>query len=70
MDELGRILVFLGVGLAIGGLALIFGHKIGLGGLPGDLVFEKQNFKVYIPIATCFVISVILTILVNIFFRK
>jgi hypothetical protein len=37
--------------------------------LPGDIRYEGGHFKVYVPIATCSIISIILTLLVN-FFRK
>ena len=41
--------------------------KIGLGQLPGDLVFKSENSTLFFPIVTCIIISVVLTILFNLF---
>ena len=41
--------------------------KIGLGQLPGDLVFKSENSTLFFPIVSCIVISVVLTILFNLF---
>jgi hypothetical protein len=40
-----------------------------LGNLPGDLVYEGQNVRVYVPIATMIVLSVVLTLLLNLVLR-
>ena len=37
--------------------------KLGLGRLPGDIVIERENFRLYIPLATSIVVSVILSLL-------
>ena len=36
--------------------------KLGLGRLPGDIVIERQNFRLYLPLATSFVVSVVLSV--------
>ncbi len=41
--------------------------KISLGQLPGDLVFKSENLTLFFPIVTCIIISVVLTILFNLF---
>jgi hypothetical protein len=38
-------------------------QKIGLGRLPGDIVVERENFRLYIPIATSLLISFVLTLI-------
>lgn len=69
-STLGRGLVYLGLGLALlGGLVLLLGRVLDLGNLPGDLVYEGENVRIYVPIATMIVLSVVLTLLVNLFFR-
>lgn len=70
MGQAGRLLlIFAGVLLLVG-LALIVAEKLGLGRLPGDLVVERKGFRLYAPIATSILISVVLTVLLNLVFRK
>lgn len=67
---LGRGLVYLGLGLVlIGGLVVILGRVVDLGNLPGDLVYEGDHVRVYIPIATMIVLSIVLTLLLNLALR-
>ena len=69
-STLGRGLVYLGLGLALlGGLVLLLGRVVDLGSLPGDLVYDGDNVRVYVPIATMIVLSVVLTLLVNLALR-
>ena len=69
-NTLGRGLLYLGLGLALlGGLVLLLGRVVHLGNLPGDLVYEGQNVRVYVPIATMIVLSVVLTLLLNLVLR-
>lgn len=69
-STLGRGLVYLGLGLALlGGLVLLLGRVVDLGSLPGDFVYEGDNVRVYVPIATMIVLSVVLTLLVNLALR-
>ena len=65
-STLGRGLVYLGLGLALlGGLIVLLGRTIDLGSLPGDLLYEGDNVRVYVPVATMIVLSVVLTLLLN-----
>ena len=41
-----------------------------LGRLPGDLHVERDNFSFHFPIVTCLVVSAILTLVLNLFFRR
>jgi hypothetical protein len=70
MAQLGRVLVLFGVLLLVVGGAFILAEKLGLGRLPGDLVVEKKGFRLYVPIATSIVVSLILTAILNFAFRK
>ncbi|MBZ4643809.1 MAG: hypothetical protein JG767_1418 [Deferribacteraceae bacterium] len=67
---IGKILIIFGIILIISGILFIAGEKIGLGKLFGDIYFKRGNFSFYFPITTSIIISIILTILLNIFFRK
>lgn len=69
-STLGRGLVYLGFGLVLlGGLIVLLGRVVDLGNLPGDLVYEGDNLRVYVPIATMIVLSVVLTLLLNLALR-
>lgn len=62
---MGKSLIAFGVLLVLVGVAWQLGvHKyIPIGKLPGDLVFDKGNTKVYLPITSCIIISVILSVI-------
>lgn len=61
---MGRLLIIAGVVLIVIGL---LAQALPLFRLPGDFRYEGQHVKVYVPIMTCIVISIILTLLFNIF---
>ncbi len=68
--ELGKFLILLGLFLVILGGAFVFGDRIPfLGKLPGDFVIRRENVTFYFPLATCLLISLILTLLF-LLFRK
>ena len=68
--ELGRILVVIGVVLVVvGGLAML-GIRLPFGRLPGDIAIEGERGGFYFPIVTMIVISVVLTLIVNLFIRR
>lgn len=54
--------------LAIGALLFVFA-KLGMPRLPGDVVLEGRNWKVYLPLATSLLISVFLTLVINLLLR-
>jgi len=69
-SPLGRGLMYLGGGLVLlGGLVVLLGRVLDLGNLPGDLVYRGDSVRVYVPIATMIVLSVVLTLLVNLILR-
>lgn len=71
MQEIGRSILFFGIILVLLGLILTIGPKIPfLGKLPGDIFIKRDNFSFYFPLVTSVVISIILTIIVNLFTRK
>jgi hypothetical protein len=67
VPELGRTLIVVGVVLVVAGGLLVLGGRLGLpfglGRLPGDIVVERDGFKLYLPIATSIVLSVLLSAL-------
>jgi hypothetical protein len=60
---MARWLIILGVVLIAAGLLWPWLTKLGLGRLPGDIVVERDNFRLYIPITTSIVISVVLSLI-------
>jgi len=68
-SQTGKWLIVAGVLIVIVGVLIYFFHdKLNwLGKLPGDIRVERDNFHFYFPITTMIVISVILTLLVNLF---
>jgi hypothetical protein len=67
---LGRILIFIGLGIVVLGLLLTFSGKIPLiGRLPGDIVFRRGNFTFYFPLATSILLSILLTVILWLFRR-
>jgi hypothetical protein len=71
MERLGKAMIFLGIFIVVAGVVIwLFGDKLRfIGRLPGDIRIEKENFRLYIPITTMILLSVILTVLVWIFQR-
>ena len=71
MIAFARLLLIIGLTIAfIGALLLIAGRFFPwLGNLPGDLRFETENIKIYIPLATMILVSILATVLLNIFLR-
>jgi len=66
MADVGRILLVFGALLVIiGGALMLFGRFH----LPGDFTFRSGNVTVYIPVATSVILSVLLTIVLNLVFR-
>ncbi len=64
-----RILIALGVMLVLIGLAWPWLARLPLGRLPGDIVIERENFRVYFPLATMILASVILSLVLWLFRR-
>ena len=62
-----KMLIILGIIILAVGILYPYIKKIGLGQLPGDLVFKSENSTLFFPIISCIVISVVLTILFNFF---
>jgi len=68
--EFGRILLILGVVLVVvGGLAAL-GVRLPFGRLPGDIAIEGERGGFYFPIVTMIIVSVVLTVLFNLFQRR
>ncbi|CDX36778.1 conserved hypothetical protein [Mesorhizobium sp. SOD10] len=58
---MSRTLIVVGLGIAAIGLLWPWLTRIGLGRLPGDIVIERENFSLYVPITTGILISIVLS---------
>ena len=68
--EIGKIILVIGILLVVvGGLAAL-GVRLPFGRLPGDIAIEGERGGVYIPIVTMVLISLVLTVLLNLFLRR
>jgi hypothetical protein len=68
----GRMFVIVGGLLVLVGAVLMLGDKLGwnLGRLPGDLVWKGKNTTVHFPLMTSLVVSIVLTVLLNLLLRR
>jgi uncharacterized protein HemY len=70
MGDLAKTLIYLGLILVVVGVVVALAGKLPwLGHLPGDIYIQRERFTFYFPLATCILISVILT-LVLYFLRR
>jgi hypothetical protein len=71
MPDVGKLLIIVGGFVVIVGLFLALGWRIPfLGKLPGDISVDRGNVHFYFPIVTCLLLSLVLTLLLNVFFRR
>jgi len=61
--DVSRFLIVLGFAIVIAGLLWPFLAKTGIGRLPGDIMIERENFTLYIPLMSGLLISVVLSAL-------
>ena len=69
LESLGRMLIIGGAILGAAGLVILLAGRLGLGRLPGDIFIQRENITFYFPLATMLIVSIILTIIVNLFRR-
>jgi len=61
---MAKFLIIAGLALVAIGTVWLVGEKLGLGRLPGDIVIERENFRLYLPLASSIVVSAILSLIV------
>ena len=70
LEGIGRLMIGGAIALlVVGGLFVLLG-RLGLDRLPGDLVFKRGNVTFYFPIGFMILVSIIGTILLNLFLRR
>ena len=69
LQTLGKYLALLGLSLLVVGGLLALGGRLGLGSLPGDVRVQREGLGCYLPIATSILLSLLLTIVLNLLLR-
>jgi hypothetical protein len=69
---IGKILIITGVALVLAGLAVTYAPWLinWFGKLPGDIHIKGEHGNLFIPIASMIIVSIVLTIIINVFFRR
>jgi hypothetical protein len=71
LSNVGKLIVFAGAGLVLLGLLLIVAGRFSFfGHLPGDIVYHRGRFTLIAPIATTLLLSIILTLILNLVIRR
>lgn len=69
-QQIGKYLILTGAFVVVLGIVFLISERVGLFKLPGDFVFGGKNWKIYLPLASSIIISVVLTLilwLINLF---
>lgn len=71
MNQLGKALIGMGLTLAVIGVVLVLAGKLNIpfGKLPGDITYQRKNLTVFAPFGTMIVVSLVLSVIFNIFSR-
>lgn len=71
IESLGKLLLYIGVVTVLIGAFFILVAKVPwFGKLPGDIVYRREGLTVYVPLATMILVSLLLTILLNLVWRR
>lgn len=68
-ESIGKIMLTIGGIIALGGVVLLVFGKLGLGRLPGDILIRRENLTIFFPITTMILISIIISLLINLLRR-
>ncbi|NLZ91879.1 MAG: DUF2905 domain-containing protein [Clostridiales bacterium] len=69
-DTIGKMILTFGLIMVFVGGGLLLIGRLGLGKLPGDIFFQRGNTTFYFPLATSLIVSLVLTIILNLIFRR
>jgi hypothetical protein len=72
MDQLGKLLIVVGIVIVLLGILLVFGDRLPfrIGRLPLDFSYQRENFKFYFPLGTSILLSLLLTLIFALFNRR
>ena len=63
LAPMGRILLIVGLGLALLGGLLLLLQRAGLSRLPGDLVYRRDGLTLFLPLGTSLLLSILITLI-------
>lgn len=69
MTDPGKLLLIIGLVIAVLGGVIIVARRLGLGHLPGDVSLSSGGVSLFVPIVTCIVVSIVLTVVINVLLR-
>jgi hypothetical protein len=70
MGQMAKILIGFGLALVVAGGLMLLMQRFGIGRLPGDLAWKGKHGTLYLPLATSVLLSLILTVLLNLWLGK
>jgi hypothetical protein len=70
MGQSAKILIGLGIAMLAAGGLMLLAQCLGIGRLPGDLTWKGKHGTFYFPLATSVLLSLVLTLLLNVWLRK
>ncbi len=71
VESLGRMILYIGILLVlIGGFFILMGKIPWFGRLPGDIIYRRGGVTIFFPITTMVLVSIVLTLLMNIVWRR
>jgi hypothetical protein len=70
ISDMARVLLMVAGLVAVVGVIMVIAGRLGLGHLPGDLSFGRGGVRIYVPLASCLLLSLVATIVINLLFRK
>jgi len=71
VESIGRMLLYIGIILVLIGAFFILAAKVPwFGRLPGDIVYKREGLTIFFPITTMVIVSLVLTFLLNIIWRR
>jgi hypothetical protein len=70
MEGMGKLLLLVGVVLAVTGATVLIASKLGMGRLPGDILIRRDNFTFYMPLGLMLLLSLVLTLVLNLVARR
>lgn len=71
MEPMGRVLIIVGLLIAVVGVVMVFGSRIPiLGHLPGDITIKGENVTIFIPLGTMIVVSILASVVLAVLNRR
>ena len=62
-----KVIILIGLAIVVIGVLYPYLRKLPFGQLPGDIFYKSDNFSFVFPVVTCIIISIILTVILNLF---